>query len=293
MGLDEDAVGTGRHGRAGHVGDELGAATGHAGGLVGLLQAVGQVHDGRGEGPHGGEATEVDHEVLVAEGGAAFGDPRLAVAAVVHLGHGVLHGLCAEELALLDVDHLAGLRCGDDQVGLAAEKGGNLQDIDVGRGEDALLSGVDIRGDGESEPLADGGQDAEGNLVADAGEAVDAGAVGLAVAALEDQGQIQRRAGLREVFRDAEGHVLSLDRAGPGDDLEAVSGGPAGLRRRGCGSRHGAKVVKAQKVWCQFNPNAIRPPDPGNASQRVDTANVPPGRPWRTSRVANSKSRGM
>ena len=163
----------------------------------------------------------------------------------------------------------------------------------MGGGQGALLGGVDIRGDGESKALADGGQDAEGLLVADAREAVDAGAIGLAVAALEDQGQGQRCAGLCEVFRNAEGHVFSLYGAGPGDDLEAVSGGPAGLGRRGCGGRHGAKVVKAQKVSCQFNPNAIRPPEPGTASQRVDTDSVPPGRPWRTRRVGNSRSRGM
>jgi hypothetical protein len=39
-----------------------------------------------------------------------------------------------EELALLDVDGLAALRDGADEVGLAAEEGGRLQRVDDGRG---------------------------------------------------------------------------------------------------------------------------------------------------------------
>ena len=46
------------------------------------------------------------------------------------LGDDVLHVPGRQELALLDVDDLAGLRGGDQQVGLAAQEGRDLQDVD-------------------------------------------------------------------------------------------------------------------------------------------------------------------
>ena len=43
---------------------------------------------------------------------------------------GVAHVPGGDELALLDVDGAAGFAGGDEQVGLAAEEGGDLEDVD-------------------------------------------------------------------------------------------------------------------------------------------------------------------
>ncbi len=48
---------------------------------------------------------------------------------VVALLDGVLHVPGRDELSLLDVDHALAHGGGDDQVGLAAEEGGDLQDV--------------------------------------------------------------------------------------------------------------------------------------------------------------------
>ena len=58
-----------------------------------------------------------------------------SIAGGADLVHHRLHIPGGQELALLDIDHLAGLGRGHQQVGLAAEKGGNLQDVqDLGGG---------------------------------------------------------------------------------------------------------------------------------------------------------------
>ena len=78
---------------------------------------------------HHRERAHVDDEVVIAEAGAALGDDDARVARVDHLRDRVLHVVGREKLSLLDVDDAAGLRGGDEQIGLAAEERGNLQDV--------------------------------------------------------------------------------------------------------------------------------------------------------------------
>ncbi len=74
----------------------------------------------------------------------------------------MLHIRRCDELALLDVDGTAGFCGGDEQVRLAAEEGGNLQDeFDVADciGEaGAVFGGVNVGEDGEAGLLRDGAQ---------------------------------------------------------------------------------------------------------------------------------------
>src|SRR3546814_18289730 len=46
----------------------------------------------------------------------------------IYLGHHLLHVPGRQELTLLDVDRPPGLAGGDEEVGLPAQEGGNLQD---------------------------------------------------------------------------------------------------------------------------------------------------------------------
>ena len=76
----------------------------------------------------------------------------------------VAHVPWSDELAFLHVDGAAGLGGGDEQVGLAAEEGRNLEDgFDVAErvGElGSLLGGVDVGEDGEAVVVGDGAEDA-------------------------------------------------------------------------------------------------------------------------------------
>ena len=92
---------------------------------AGQLQAVRDVEDDRHALlAHHRERAHVDDQVVVAEAGAALGDEDARVARVDDLGDRVPHVVGREELALLDVDDAAGLRRGDEQVGLPQRNAG-------------------------------------------------------------------------------------------------------------------------------------------------------------------------
>ena len=89
------------------------------------LQAVRDVeHDRHAQLAHHRKRAHVDDEVVVAEAGAALGDEHARVAGVDDLRDRVLHVVGREELALLDVDDAAGLRRGDEQIGLPQRNAG-------------------------------------------------------------------------------------------------------------------------------------------------------------------------
>ena len=125
------------------------------------LDAVGGVEYGGVTVPgHDRERAHVDDEVLVAKGRSALGLPDLGAASVPKLGDHMEHFLRGQELALLDVDNAAGRRRREQQVGLAAEKGGDLQDVADGRNVVHLGHFVDIGQHGESVVAPHEGQQA-------------------------------------------------------------------------------------------------------------------------------------
>ena len=82
-----------------------------------------------------GSAAHVYDEIVVAEGGAALGEGDALVAGVADLLDGVTHVRRGDELAFFDVDGAAGVGGGDEEIGLAAEEGGDLeQEVDVADG---------------------------------------------------------------------------------------------------------------------------------------------------------------
>ena len=123
-----------------------------------------------------------------------------------------------EELAFFDVHGAAGLGGGFEQVGLAAEERGDLQQIDVFGGDVRLLGGVDVGGDGDAEFLGDFAEDAAAFLDAGAAEGVDGGAVGLVEGGFENE----MDAGAVGDFLERAGHFpgegLGFQRAGAEDE---------------------------------------------------------------------------
>ena len=119
MGLHEEAVEANGDTSLGDGLDEVGTATRDPGGLVGLLQRVGAVEDYRTMILlHGLNAAEIDHQILIAEAGAALGEHHARVAGLSHLLNRVGHGLGRHELPFLDVDGATRLGCRDQQIGL-------------------------------------------------------------------------------------------------------------------------------------------------------------------------------
>ena len=81
MRLHEDTVDADGDTCFGHHANHLGLASRHTRRLVGLLERMRHVeHDRHPKALHDGDVAEVDHQVLVSEHGAAFGEHHLVVA---------------------------------------------------------------------------------------------------------------------------------------------------------------------------------------------------------------------
>ena len=117
---------------------------------------------------------------------------------------------------------------GDEQVGLAAEEGGNLEDIDGFGGDFAMGGLVHVGEDGQAGVFGDAAEDARALFEAGAAKALDAGAVGLVVAGFEDVGNAEIGGDALDGFGDGARMGLGLDDAGTGDRGRA---GPRPLAR--------------------------------------------------------------
>ena len=152
---------------------------------------MGDVEDyGIAELAHDGERAHVDDEILVAEGSAAFGEDDFFVSGAGDFFRGVADFPGREKLALLDVDDAAGAAGGDEQVGLAGEKRGNLQDVaDFGGGAD-LRNIVNVGENRQAGALFYVGQDAQAFFESRAAEGGDRGAIGFVVGGFENVGDV-------------------------------------------------------------------------------------------------------
>ena len=122
--------------------------------------------------------------------------PVLAIfsAALAHFRGG-------DELAFFYVDDAAGAACGDEEIGLAAEEGGDLQDVaDFGGGAD-LRDVVDVGEDGQAGAFLYFGEDAQAFFQSRAAEGSDRRAIGFVVGGFEDVGDRRVRQRWRRCAR--------------------------------------------------------------------------------------------
>src|SRR6202167_5199729 len=97
---------------------------------AGQLDGMSHVEDdGIAEFAHDGKRAHVDYEILVAEGAAAFGKNDFFVSGAGDFFRGVANFPGGEELAFFHVYNATGAACGDEQIRLAAEEGGDLKDV--------------------------------------------------------------------------------------------------------------------------------------------------------------------
>ncbi len=118
---------------------------------------------------------------------------------------------------------LAGFGGGDEEVGLAAEEGGDLEDVDGFAYGSTVLGGVDVGEDGEAGGFGYGAEDAAPFGEAGAAEAADGGAVGLVVAGFEDVGDAEVGGDALDGVGHGAGMLLGLDDAGAGDEEELAA----------------------------------------------------------------------
>ena len=114
VGFEEDAIGAGGECGAGEGRHEFALAAADATGRARELHAMRGIHDGRvAVFGHDAEAAHVDHQVLIAKGGAALGLPDLVRTGFFELIRHEGHFVGREELAFFDVDRAIGFGGGD------------------------------------------------------------------------------------------------------------------------------------------------------------------------------------
>ena len=98
---------------------------------AGSLHGMGRVKNHAIAGfPHPIERAKIGHEIVVTESGAAFGEKKPVVSKSGQFFRDVFHIPGREELAFLHIDNPPGFRRGPQQIGLAAKKRRDLQDVD-------------------------------------------------------------------------------------------------------------------------------------------------------------------
>jgi len=150
----------------------------------------------------------------------------------------VAHVEGRNELALLDVDGAPRPAGFHEQIRLAAEEGGDLQDVRGFGGGRGLIGRMDVGEDGQPGAALHFREDAEPLAQAGAAIGADAGAVGLVERRLEDERSAE---GLAQGGGQHEAVVQTFNDAGPADEGQrAGADGKAGsdlngLHRRTAG----------------------------------------------------------
>jgi len=220
--FEEEAVDAGGDGGAGEERDELGLAAADSVGGRRLLDRVRGIENHGRELAHEGKRAKINDEVVVAERRAALREEDALVACGADLFDAMMHVPRGNELAFLDVDGAAGAACGDEQVGLAAEEGGNLQDIDCFGGDFAVARLMNVRENRQAGIFGNAGEDARAFNQARAAKALDAGAVGLVVAGFEDEGDMEIGGNALNGVSHGAGMRLGLDDTGARNEKETA-----------------------------------------------------------------------
>ena len=144
-------------------------------------------HHLRAEFLHPRDGAHVGDQIVVAKGRSTLGEEIVTATRSLELGGHIFHIPRREELAFFDIHHAPGLGGGHNEVGLAAEKRGDLENIDELGGDHGLLGRVDIRGDWRLDGGTDFGQ--QGATLSNRGapEGFRRGAVRLVVGGLENK----------------------------------------------------------------------------------------------------------
>ena len=145
------------------------------------------IRNGNAEGRHDGKRPHIADEIVVAEGSAPVAEDNPSVAGGPRFFKNSLHVPRRQELPFLDMERFAGLCRLDDEIGLPAQEGWDLEDVEDFRGRERLFGKVDIREDWDPIALLDFTQDRKPLCQARASEGVERESVGLVVAGLEDE----------------------------------------------------------------------------------------------------------
>ncbi len=186
-----------------------------------------------------GQRAHVGDERVVAEGDAALGQEHVGIAGADELRHHILHVPGGEELPLLDVDGLARARRRQKQIGLAAEKGRDLQAVHGGRDLGALRRLMHVGDDGEPHALTDLGEDGERLFHAEPARTLRARAVRFVERGFVDEAEPEPLGHLGQRARRLEPMGAAFQQARTGDHGERQAIAEARISDRNDRARRG------------------------------------------------------
>lgn len=180
--------------------------------------------DGEAKGLHDRDGAHVRDEIVVAKGGAAVGEDNPVVACRDEFVDDVLHIPRREKLPFFYVDGGGSEGGSGEDVCLATEKGGDLDDVAEGAGCGGVFGRVDVGEDGEVEFILNALENLEPFLEAGSAEGMDGGAVGFIVGAFEDEVEGEVAEDSFEFFSGTESELFAFDDAGAAKNGERLVG---------------------------------------------------------------------
>ena len=226
MRLDEQAVDSRRDRRPGQNRGHAAIAPGTRAVAAGALHGMGRIENDAVSGlTHEREAAHIDDQIVVTEGRSPFRDVIILAAARAQFGGDIVNIIGREKLPFLDVHRASAGRRREEQVGLAAKKSGDLEDIDhLGGGFD-LACIVDVGQDGTPETLFDLGEDFKALRQSGTAKRLAAGPVGFVEGSLEDERNAEVGGKFDEMFSDGESERLRFQDARARNQEEALRRG--------------------------------------------------------------------
>ena len=219
MGFDEQAVDSDRNSGAGNRENKLRLAVTRILPRPGELNRMRRVQNHGVPGvAHDAQRSHIDDKIVITEAGAALGQHDVLVPGRLHLFRLMAHVLGSHELPFFDIDRFAGPAGCAQNFCLAAEEGGNLQNIGYLGDRGRFPVGMDVSQDGDTEFFLNLRENCEGSLHLQSHECQIACPIGFPVGRLEDERHPELVRDILNALGGLEGHRASFDDAGTGDE---------------------------------------------------------------------------
>ena len=219
VGFQKKAVAAGGHGRPYEKGNECPVAAGVVSRSSGALDGMGAVKNDRiGKLGHDRQGAKVHDKVVVAEGRPPFAKKDAIVSCLADFLGGGSHVFGGHELALLEMDGAPRASGRLEKIGLTAEEGRNLQDVEDRGGVGNLVRSVNVRENRKGVAGSDLGEHIESFFFSDPPKAFSGSSVRLVVGGFEDDGDLEGIPDLGNPVGHLQGMGPAFDHAGAQDE---------------------------------------------------------------------------
>src|SRR5215468_11885633 len=180
-------------------------------------------HDGIAKLTHLRQRAEIDHQRIVAKTGATLRQENVFRSPCLQLADRVLDVPRRQKLPLLHVDGATSCRRSQQQVSLAAEKGGDLQHIDHLCHDPSLVTFVNIREHWDTHFVLDALQNFYPHIQFLATKGGNGSTVRLVKGRLKDKGHVKALADRRNPFSHLQGKIFGLNNTGTTNQRERIT----------------------------------------------------------------------